>query len=177
MKPNREGLLCRIKRITFLNKIFFYISILFGLFVSVGFYFAIDMFYSVFFKTADFNSDDKIILRPSIIIDESLTVKKEAKKKDFDYRKTDGYMSDKTKLDNYYKKKIDDKIKTNLISGSDNICKIDFNLKTKTASISICDDFVFKREVEIALSKIENYKNKLVTDSNSVKSISFEYRK
>lgn len=65
-------------------------------------------------------------------------------------------------ISNYYKRNIDRNLKVHFSANENNICKFAFNVsKTELVFIS-CDDHTFKRQVELALTDIKPFKDKVI---------------
>lgn len=174
---NKEDFISRLKRGKVINKIFFYFSLLITIVLSIGFYFFIDFFHSVVFKNPDFNDDSKIILLPSSKIDEGVLIKKnKIDEVKVDYKDSENYMESKIIIENHYTPKIRKLIKENIVDSSSNVCRIEYDVSSKKASVSICDDYVFKRNVDLAINKVSDYKGSLNIDNKKIKSVSFDYR-
>lgn len=175
-KKEGEGFTQRLKRSRFLSKLLVAVSILATAFMSIGFYFFIDYSYSVLFKNQDFNDESKIELKPFGKVDGGLLIRK-AKiiEKGFDYKDSDMYLKAKVMLENYYKEKINKTIDEKIIAGSFNICRIDYDILNKSTSVPFCDDYVFKRNVELSLEKIAPFKSNLNISNKDIKKISFDY--
>lgn len=65
-------------------------------------------------------------------------------------------------IENYYTNIINKNIKSHFSSNKSNMCKIIFKVNTSELIIMSCDDFTFKRQVELALLKHKPYANKVV---------------
>lgn len=154
------------------------LSFMFTIFISIGIYFFVDFTYGLIFSVDDFNPDDRIVLVEDSKIEASLVaMKKEEAKKEISVVDTEAYNNLKTTLTNYYSDRINKNIKRDLIADGENVCKLDYSIKNKSISISVCDDYVFKREVELALKSVPNYNGRIDFGNENISKISFDYRK
>lgn len=79
-------------------------------------------------------------------------------------------------IEKYYTDIISKNIESHFSSNSDNMCKISFKVDKSELKIMSCDDYTFKRQIELALSKGGQYKNKIINGvdlSNEV--VYFDY--
>jgi len=65
-------------------------------------------------------------------------------------------------ISNYYIAAIDKNIKKHFSAKPDNMCKLVYKVSKLELIIVSCDDFTFKRQVELALVNVKPYKNKIV---------------
>ncbi len=72
---------------------------------------------------------------------------------------------------NYYKASIDKNIKAHFSANKDNMCNIMYKVNTNELIITSCDDFAFKRQVELALEKTKSYPSKSVNGIDLTKEI------
>lgn len=65
-------------------------------------------------------------------------------------------------IENYYINIINKNINSHFSSNNSNMCKIIFKVNTSELIIVSCDDFTFKRQLELALLKSKQYTNKII---------------
>lgn len=92
----------------------------------------------------------------NIIIEEKDNIVKEPIVKD------ENVLNAMKVIENYYTNIIDRNIKSHFSANKSNMCKIVFKVNTSELIIVSCDDFTFKRQIELALLKHKPYSNKIV---------------
>lgn len=176
-RKSDDSLFNRLKRGKLLGKLISAGSILVVVIMSVGFYFFIDYFHSIVFKNPDFNDDSSIVLKPYGKPDDGLMIRKaKIVEKGFDYRDSGEYLKARSILESYYKDKISKVIGKKLVAGSLNICRIDYDISSQKTTVPFCDDYVFKRSVELSLSKVPPFNKDLNLKNVDIKKISFDYK-
>lgn len=65
-------------------------------------------------------------------------------------------------ISNYYKKNIDKNFKVHFSANENNICKFGFNVSKNELNFISCDDYAFKRQVELALTDVKPFKDKVI---------------
>lgn len=65
-------------------------------------------------------------------------------------------------IENYYISSIDRNIKPHFSAHKGNMCNIVYKVSTNEVTVASCDDYTFKRQVELALEKIKPYSVKTV---------------
>lgn len=79
-------------------------------------------------------------------------------------------------IENYYKSAINKNIKSHFSANNNNMCKMIFKVNKSELTIVSCDDFAFKRQVELSLSNVKPYPNKTVNGVDlSKEMVYFDY--
>ena len=74
-------------------------------------------------------------------------------------------------ISNYYINGISKNIKTHFSSNANNMCSIVYKISSSELIIASCDDYTFKRQVELALEKVKMYPSKTVNGIDLSKEI------
>lgn len=71
----------------------------------------------------------------------------------------------------YYSNGIDRNIKPHFSASKENMCSVVFKVSNSELVIASCDDYTFKRQVELALEKIKPYSSKVINGVDLSKEI------
>lgn len=74
-------------------------------------------------------------------------------------------------IENYYTSAINKNIKKHFSSTNENMCKLLFKVAKSELIIVSCDDFTFKRQIELSLVNVKPYQNKTVNGVDLSKEI------